>query len=109
MPLAFVVVIGADEDFAARTVLEKVGRKFGRDQSQPAGYRCRQIPARPARSVAASPCLRDPLWSLTATDFIVYFQRAMTTLVPSPGLESIENSLESRLAPPRPSPCPCRT
>ena len=35
-----------------------------------------------------------------------YFHLRMETLVPSPGFDQISNSLESRLAPPRPSPMP---
>lgn len=56
--LAFVVVIGADQDFAARTVLDEVCRKFGRDQRQFAGLDVGKSCAS-GQVGCRAPCFRD--------------------------------------------------
>ncbi len=104
--LAFVVLIGADEDFPARTVLEEVGRKFGRDQSELSALSVSPKPVALREVGCCPPCLRDAALIVDADGFHGHFQRAIDTLVPSPGFDSMENSLHSRLAPPRPSPMP---
>ncbi len=104
-PGAGVVVIDADQDFAAAGMLELVGGEFGGDDREAAEVILAETGIAPDRGGFAAD-LSDLLWSATVNRRMNYFQRAIVTRVPSPGLDWMANSLQRRREPLRPRPRP---
>src|SRR6185369_14765457 len=94
-------------------MLEDVRRRLGDGERHPSGGLLVEVER--ARQVTRAPaCRRDVAGVLDGHGDRVphrrgagaHVHRVIRTVVPAPGCEWISNSLDSRLAPPRPSPSP---
>src|SRR5581483_10927332 len=107
---AAVFAEGAHEDAAAvGRVLDQIRGQFGRDNA--CAIRVGFVKPGRASTLARSSTHGGRLAPLDdGTDAMLglrhYFHRVMTTFVPSPSTDEIENSFDSRFAPDSPSPKP---
>ena len=98
--------VGAGEYFATAAVTQQVLRQFGHHDGDAAGPGF--VVPHPDRQPDDLPAGGGDIGWLTHGQWLpwCYLQRAIVTVVPVPGVDTMVNSLHRRRAPPRPRPMP---